>query len=925
MREPQLNPNALKVLQQRYLKKENGQVVETPSDLFHRVAYHVALADQNYGANQSEVEATTKEFYDMMASLEFVPNSPTLMNAGRELGQLSACFVLPVPDTMEGIFSAVGNAAMVHKSGGGTGFDFSDLRPKNASVRSTGGVASGPVSFMRVFNSATEAVKQGGVRRGANMGILRVDHPDIREFITCKRDNADITNFNISVAITEEFMQALAADGEYELRHSGKVYRKERAREVWEMIIEGAWRNGEPGIVFIDRMNEDNPVPHVGKIQSTNPCVTGDTRILTDKGWRLVEELYRSQEPINVGVDGRTLAQDQGHRVVARPAKPVFMTQASAAVYEVTTKRGYTITCTDWHEFYTGRGKLPLKDLHVGDVLYLQSAEGLFGDQGSQDLGYVMGLIAGDGHFTNRGKGQMAAVLTFWGEDQPIAEEALSAVHRLLAPADSTHLPQACPVSERNYTYIRSVQLARLLDGYGFTAETKLKVPEVVWSGTRETVVAYLRGLFTTDGTVASNFRSQTCSVRLNSSSPEFLTEIQVLLANLGIISGHYQRRNARRTVIHGQEYDCRPNYELIIDGSNRERFMEIVGFANASKTERYTQWVKDRILRKHEHYLDPIVSIEHIGDEPVYDTTQPDGNAVIFNGLATGQCGEQPLLANDSCNLGSINLSLMIKDQDGKATIDYDRLEAIVRKSIHFLDNVIEVNQYPLEAIREATLANRKVGLGVMGFADVLFKLNIPYNSSRAVDLADNVMGFIQKTAKDESSRLATIRGNFPNWPGSVFERERVPMRNATVTTIAPTGSISMIAGCSSGIEPIFALAFVKTVMDGTQLVEVNPLFEERAKSMGFYTPELMAELAKTGRASGLAGVPEEIQRVYVTAQEISPEAHIAIQAAFQRHIDNAVSKTINFANDATREDVDRAYWLAYESGCKGLTVYRD
>ncbi|WP_088186945.1 vitamin B12-dependent ribonucleotide reductase [Desulfosporosinus sp. FKA] len=555
-----LAPNARVVLEKRYLKQVDGQVIETPEDMIYRVANVIAaIEEEKYGKGEKETRALAKEFYTIMANLEFMPNSPTLMNAGRDLGQLSACFVLPVEDSMEDIFDAIKNAAIIHKSGGGTGFSFSRLRPKNSMVRSTGGVASGPISFMKVFNSATEAVKQGGTRRGANMGILRVDHPDILDFIQCKEDNKEITNFNISVGITEEFMKAVREERDYDLinPHSGEAAGKLSAREVFAKIVDHAWQNGEPGIVFLDRLNESNPTPQLGKIEATNPC-------------------------------------------------------------------------------------------------------------------------------------------------------------------------------------------------------------------------------------------------------------------------------------------------------------------------------------------------------------------------------GEQPLLPNEACNLGSINLKLMVTEKNGKMVINWERLSHVTRLAVRFLDNVIDANQYPLKIIDEVVKGNRKIGLGVMGFADMLILLQTSYATEEAVDYAEKVMKFIQTEARIESQRLAEERGTFPNYESSIYDGV-MKLRNATLTTIAPTGTISMICAASSGVEPLFAVAYTKTVMDGTSLVEVNPLFETFAKEYDFYSPELMRKIAERGTVLGLPEVPNWVQEIFTTAQETSPEWHIRIQAAFQKYTDNAVSKTINFANSATREDIAEAYRLADELNCKGLTVYRD
>ncbi len=555
-----LTKNALHVLDKRYLKKDkNGQVIEKPEQMFRRVANTIASAELIYNT-EADVKSIEDTFYRLMATLEFLPNSPTLMNAGRELGQLSACFVLPVDDSMDSIFDAVKYTALIHKSGGGTGFSFSRLRQEQGRVGSTGGVASGPVSFMRVFDTATDVIKQGGMRRGANMAILSIDHPDIMKFIIAKEDPTAFTNFNLSVAVTDEFMTAVEEGTDYDLinPHTRESVGKLSATEVFDKIVDLAWRTGDPGVVFIDRINGANPTPQLGRIESTNPC-------------------------------------------------------------------------------------------------------------------------------------------------------------------------------------------------------------------------------------------------------------------------------------------------------------------------------------------------------------------------------GEQPLLPYESCNLGSINLSRMLRRKDGIAEIDYPRLETTVHLAVRFLDNVIDVNKFPLSQIADMTKKSRKIGLGVMGFADVLLRMGIPYNSEGALAVATDVMSFISEEAGKASANLAEERGVFPSFEGSIYSAGGSRIRNATRTTIAPAGTLSIISGCSSGIEPLFALSYTRNILDGTQLIEVNPYFEEVARAGGFYSEELMQKLAEGAHLTDIDGVPDEVKRVFVTAHEISPEWHVRMQAAFQKSTDNAVSKTVNFPHETTREDIAKVYRLSYQERLKGITVYRD
>jgi ribonucleoside-diphosphate reductase alpha chain len=590
----------------------------------------------------------------------------------------------------------IANGFVSHNSGGGTGFAFSRLRPKDDIVASTGGKASGPVSFLRVFNGATEAVKQGGTRRGANMGILKVDHPDILEFIECKLDGG-ITNFNISVAATDRFMDALEKGEDYDLinPHTGAVTGKLSAREVFERIVRAAWRTGDPGMVFLDRINRSpaNPTPEVGMVEATNPCVTGDTLVATPEGSRRVDTIQPGDFILTV----------KGPRPVAR-----VETYHETPVFRVGFSDGGMLRATAGHQFYVYR------------------------------------------------------------------------------------------------------------EGAGFRP------------------------------------------VRLDRCRPG--DEVQTLHA----------------------------------------------GISGAAK----------------------ILSVESAGVETTYDLYESETDTWITEGYVSRGCGEQPLLPNEACNLGSLNVSKFARGGDnGEWTIDWEDLERVVRLSVRFLDDVIEMNPYPLPVIDATVKSNRRIGLGIMGWADLLFIMGIAYDSQEALDLAGQIMAFVKEHAHDQSARLAEERGPFPNWSRSIYKDGR-PMRNSTVTTIAPTGTISMIAGCSSGIEPIFALAFEHRVKqpDGERVLPfVNEVFDKLARDRGFYSEALMQEVLKRGALHGIPGVPEQAQRVFKTSHEIPYEWHVRHQAAFQMYTDNGVSKTINLPNSATEEDVASAYLLAWKLSCLGITVFRD
>ncbi len=555
--EPKLTVNAFEVVRERYLlKNEGGELVETPTEMFQRVAKAIAEVDKKHDA---DFEDSYENFFEMLGKLQFLPNSPTLFNANAPLGQLSACFVLPVEDSLESIFETVKNTALIEQTGGGVGFDFSSLRPKGDIVKSTKGVASGPVSFMRVFDTVTEVIKAGGKRRGAMMGVLRADHPDIEEFIESKSEEGPLSNFNISVTVGDDFMRAVDDGETIDLVNprTESVVDEVEARKIWDKIVENAWESGDPGLLFLDEINRNNPTPEVGRITATNPC-------------------------------------------------------------------------------------------------------------------------------------------------------------------------------------------------------------------------------------------------------------------------------------------------------------------------------------------------------------------------------GEVPLLPNEPCNLGSINLSKMVNESEEGVEVDWEKLETVTKRAIHFLDNVIDANSYPLSEIEEMAKSNRKIGLGVMGWAELLIMLEIPYNSEEALSLAEEIMSFISQKAREKSVELGHERGSFPNFDESIWSEEYETMRNATVTSIAPTGSISIIAGCSSSIEPLFSIAFMRDVLEGTRLFEVNPIFERVSKERDFYSADLMKEIAKKGSVQEIEGIPEDVKDLFVTAFDIEPEWHVKMQAAFQKHVDNAVSKTVNLPKNAGVKDVEKVYRLAWELDCKGITIYR-
>ena len=932
-----LSANAITVLERRYLvKNDQGRPVERPEDLFWRVARTIAAPDARYGASAKAVEGLAETFFELMATRVWMPNSPTLMNAGRPLGQLSACFVLPVDDCLSngqsGIYDTLRAMALVHQSGGGTGFSFSRLRPKNDVVRSTMGVASGPVSFMKLYDASTGVVKQGGTRRGANMGILRVDHPDILEFITCKDDLTQVTNFNISVAVTDAFMEAVEQGTGYDLIHprSGQAVGQLDARDVFRQIVHGAWKTGEPGVYFIDRANHYNPVPHLGSYEATNPCVTGDTLVYTDQGLVPIATLAAAGEARSVTLDSRFSAGSCG------PAGAPFATGVRP-VFRLSTREGYEIKLTANHRVMTSRGWVEAQALSPGDMVHLLNRKGGFGTHGSAAEGRVIGWLVGDGHITSEsGHG---AVLGFWGDDQGLAPLPARDVNAVLGqdPATARYPVGVVEVPKRSLATVSSTRLRDVLaQGFGLTAETKTAgIPAGVLRGSEAMQRGFLQALFTADGHVAGT-ADKGVAVRVTSVSLPLLKDVQRLLLNFGIVSRIYAERHPARVVeFSGRSYHCQADHDLVIGRDNVLRFAEEIGFLGPTKQNRLIAALATDTSRGpyREMFTARVTAVEPAGEEVVYDLTEPVTHSFVANGFVVHNCGEQPLLPYDVCNLGSVNVGLFVRD----GAVDWERLRTAVHLCTHFLDNVIDANRYPLAEIDALAQRIRRIGLGVMGWADLLVALGIPYNADEGVALGRKLMEFVDEEAKVASEQLAEQRGVFPEWERSIWgpdsscargpQGERVrplrKLRNCNLTTVAPTGTISIIAGCSSGIEPLFAVAFMRN-QAGVLMPDVNDAFVALARQEGWYSDGLMQRIAEAGHIH-FDEVPAQWQRVFVTAHDVTPEWHIQMQAAFQEFTDSAISKTCNFPNAATEDAVEKIYRYAYKLGCKGVTVYRD
>ena len=765
-----LSDNARVILEQRYLRKDaDDNPIETPEGLFRRVARSIAEGED--AGMRAEWE---NRFYDLLTSLKFLPNSPTLVNAGTGKGCLSACFVVTPDDNMESIMNVAHDAAMIEKWGGGIGFGFSKLRPRNDVIRTTHGHACGPIAVMKLYSSVGATLTQGAFRLGAHMGQLRDSHPDVREFIHCKDNDDTLQNFNISVQITDEFMKAVRDDADWQLVNprdegagpSGDVVETIRARDLWNEISESAWKTGDPGVVFMDRVWETAPNPQMGRIETSNPCVTGDTLVYTGGGLVPISELVG--ETPTLSLDSRSGVESSfATKVWQSGVKPVF---------RLATKEGYTLKLTADHEVFTTRGKVAAGDLSKGDQIRLVDHKGGFGNLGDRNLGLVLGWLTGDGHIDVK-----RAVLSFYGEDHeigPLVAEATQNVVAGTGQRPTRAYPTDMHVTGAGRGMVQSTRLRDVVRGYGLTEQDRRHVPEVVYQGTEEMQRAYLQTLFGADGTVSGKGPNKGLSVRLNSSYRELPEGVQRLLLNFGIASRIYLHRKERMASMPDgkggmKEYRTASNYEMVVSKDNVRRFMDEVGFLNERKNAQLQDvagqykkgFYKERFLATFER-LDPM------GEEPVYDLTEPMTHSFVANGLCVSNCGEEFLENYGNCCLGSINLDVHVRD----GSIDWDSLEETVRTSVRFLDDVINVNSFPLDKLREVNLATRRIGLGVMGWADALVRMNVPYDSPDALEAANEVGGFIKRIAWDESANLAKERGPFPEYEGSALKERGLP-----------------------------------------------------------------------------------------------------------------------------------------------------
>lgn len=919
-----LSENGQKVFDARYAQRnEQGDVVET----FEQAVYRLAGAAA--GAEKENQKQWKEKFASVTGGLLFVPSTPIWANMGKHdrPWQPGACFVLAVEDSLDSMYETLRDTALVFKSGGGVGYNFSTIRPRGSLVRSTKGKASGVMELIKLYDASSNMVMQGGVRRGASMGILNIDHPEIIDFINSKLEGG-LTNFNLSVGVTHSFMKAVEEDADWQLVFNGEAHQTIRARELWYSIAEAAHACGDPGIIFVDRLQQHNPVP--GKLLNcTNPCVTADTWVFTANGPKQVKELVGSQfeavvnsKPYSTGENG-------------------FFKTATKAVVKILTREGYMLRLTPDHQVLRvadktrrriGKEWTPAAELKSGDQIILHNHRELTHWPGLLDEGegYLLGLLVGDGTLKKD-----TAILSVWAKEKAgnyfdvvdgARQVMVGAMNYALALPHRSDFTGWFSIESRNEFRLKMTAIRDLAFKMGMSPGNKTITPAVERMSS-DGYRGFLSGLFDADGTIIGS-REKGVSVRLAQSNLDLLLTVQRMLLRLGIASTVYAGRRPPGLKLlpdsnrNPRAYRIKEQHELVIARDNLYIFAQRIGFANTDKACKLNTLLgsyKRKLNR--ERFVATVLSVESDGFEDVYDVQVPGINAFDANGMFAHNCGEQPLSPGESCLLGSINLARMMTE-DGR--LNRELLENTVGTAVRFLDNLIDVARYPLPLIEASTRSTRKVGLGFTGLHDALIRAGLPYDAREGREFAGEITCLIQQAAHEASRELAEEKGCFPEWENSIYCPEK-KRRNAACITIAPTGSVTAMAGCEGyGVEPIFAVAYTKKTNVAGDFEVFSPLFLEACQK--HRVPQaVLSEVARQGTCQNIKGVPKQIARIFKGAQDISYADHILMQAEVQKYVENAVSKTINLPSTVTPEEIEKCYHLAYQLNLKGITVFRD
>ena len=938
------HPDAVEIITKRYLHKDPKilEVLETIDEFFPRVARSIAEIDKKvYGASDSKVERLYEKFLNVMDGHRVIPAGRTLANAGLDTSVVPNCVVLHIKDSLKGISKTESEARLLQQAGCGIGFPFGDLREAGSIVSKSRSYSSGAISFLRVYHEGFATIQQQN-RHGSNMATFPCDHPDILEFISCKEKEGDVYTFNISVLATDEFMETatnpnhpnynkvwMCKFGDRimkpriitrdKLKRSTTIKEVDyTAKEIFDQIIYYAWKNGEPGVCFVDEMNRKNPLPQLGPLKATNPCLTIDTWVMTDHGPDQIKNLIEKNDfKLHVGF------KNSFSKVVSNG----FFSNGLKDIYQIETKEGISIKCTSRHRFLSDRGNwVYVNELKNGDKLSSSSMDCQWIGEGTYIQGYLLGQLKGNGYLH-----KSAGVLTVFDSKQ-IDDESHIYMKKLLKKYVFEEFGKKCQwniVTGGNGWSLGCIELLKLANKFGMFQKNKM-VSDEIEKSSYVFYIGFLRGFFDADGSVQGHTEKGR-SIRLSQSSLQCLHRIQRMLLRIGIFSKIYPRQKDGHRLLPNKKgsnslYYCKAGHELIISRKSIILFKDKVGFYHVKKSFLLNNMINN--FKRKPYKNDKTITVKnvfHIGMEEIYNVTlKHHFHAFESNGLISANCGEQGLHDGDVCLLINVNLSEYVIDS--KNSINWDLMEKDLKTAVVMGDNICEMYDVRVKRVSNSIKNNRRIGIGPMGFGDMCLKLGIRYGSVECIVLIEKIMQLWKKTTVEKSQKLAMKRGPFPNWEKSIYFLNGEPIRrNAALTNAAPTGTIARIAYTSSGIEPNFMFAYQSNVL-GKKFINFHYLLEKELERLGLnLNEEIVNQIKKEGTIQNIEEIPKSVRDVFVCAMDLSPEEHILVQSTFQKYMDNSISKTVNYPEHSTIEDIKKGYVLAWQMKCKGFTVYRN